>query len=62
MATWTSHDDAGDRHIEGIEWSLVDCSGEPQCAMGHITKAPRNHEAGARPRDDQTILAIQRIE
>lgn len=45
--------------IPGIEQSLVDCSGEPDCVVGSIMNALRQHEGGVRPNDDQTIVAIQ---
>lgn len=45
--------------VSGIEKALHDCSGEAPCTIDHITKALREHEAGTRPGDDQTIVAIQ---
>ena len=45
--------------IEGIENSLMACTGEPGCAIEHITEALLKHQAGERPADDQTIVAIQ---
>lgn len=45
--------------VEGIERSLVTCSGEPECVIGSITNALRTHEAGRRPADDQTIVAMK---
>ncbi|MFO0873092.1 MAG: PP2C family protein-serine/threonine phosphatase [Phycisphaerales bacterium] len=45
--------------VEGIERSLVECSGEPQCVIGSITGALREHEAGQRPADDQTIVTMK---
>ncbi len=45
--------------IPGIEKSLVDCSGEPDCVVGSIMQALRDHEGGVRPSDDQTIVAMQ---
>jgi sigma-B regulation protein RsbU (phosphoserine phosphatase) len=45
--------------VTGIELALELCSGEPACVVNSITTALRAHEAGARPRDDQTIVAIK---
>lgn len=41
--------------------SLVDCNGQPACVIGSVTQALRRHEAGRRPRDDQTIVAAHVI-
>ncbi|MAE63322.1 MAG: hypothetical protein CMJ18_03545 [Phycisphaeraceae bacterium] len=45
--------------IEGIERSLADCSGEPECVVESIVGDLRRHQSGAQPRDDQTIVALQ---
>ena len=45
--------------IKGIEASLGECSGEPTCVIQHVSEALRTHQAGARPTDDQTIVAVQ---
>ena len=45
--------------IEGIEHSLIECTGEPPCAIDHITKALKAHQVGVRPKDDQTVVAMQ---
>lgn len=45
--------------IEGIERALEQCTGEPACVVGSITNALREHEAGVKPADDQTIVAIR---
>ncbi|MCC5829053.1 MAG: SpoIIE family protein phosphatase [Phycisphaeraceae bacterium] len=45
--------------IEGIEASLHDCSGEPDCAIRHIRDSLRRFEQSVRPKDDQTLLAIR---
>jgi phosphoserine phosphatase RsbU/P len=45
--------------IEGIEQSLIECTGEPDCAIGHINKALHAQQVDVRPDDDQTIIAIQ---
>ena len=47
--------------VEGIEASLTECTGYPQCAIGHITTTLKEHEAGIRPSDDQTIV-VMRVE
>ncbi len=44
---------------EGIERALLTCSGEPACVVNSIITALREHEAGVRPADDQTILAMK---
>jgi serine phosphatase RsbU (regulator of sigma subunit) len=44
---------------EGIEHALVACTGAPDCAIDHITKALLQHQRGLRPEDDQTIIAAQ---
>lgn len=43
----------------GIEQALHLCSGEPDCVINSINTALRQHEAGVRPRDDQTIVAVK---
>ena len=45
--------------FDGVERALEHCSGEPDCAVGSIMKALRDHEGGHRPKDDQTIVAFQ---
>ncbi len=45
--------------IKGIETSLTECTGEPECVIDHLTTAVREHEAGIRPRDDQTLVVIR---
>jgi len=45
--------------VSGIERSLTECSGEPDCVIGHVTEALREHEGGRRPADDQTILVLR---
>jgi sigma-B regulation protein RsbU (phosphoserine phosphatase) len=45
--------------IEGIENSLIACTGQPDCAIRHITEALASHQADVRPNDDQTVIAIQ---
>jgi phosphoserine phosphatase RsbU/P len=45
--------------VEGIERALHECSGEPACVVNSIMTALRAHEAGARPGDDQTIVALK---
>ncbi len=47
--------------VEGIEGSLTECTGYPQCAIGHINMSLQAHEAGMRPRDDQTLI-VMRVE
>ena len=45
--------------VEGIERALHECSGEPACVVNSIMTALRTHEAGTRPADDQTIVALK---
>ena len=45
--------------VAGIEQALDQCSGAAPCTIEHITNALKAHEAGRRPGDDQTILAIR---
>ena len=47
--------------IEGIEHSLTECTGEPQCAIEHITSILKNHEANVRPTDDQTLVVMRAL-
>lgn len=45
--------------LDGVETSLIACTGAPQCAVTHITDALHKHQRSRRPTDDQTVLAIQ---
>ena len=45
--------------VKGIEEALEKCSGEPACVVNSINSALKVHEAGVRPGDDQTIVAIK---
>jgi sigma-B regulation protein RsbU (phosphoserine phosphatase) len=45
--------------MQGIERALHECTGEPQCVVRSITAALKAHEAGVRPGDDQTIVALR---
>jgi len=45
--------------IAGIEKALEDCTGEPACVVHSITTALTEHQAGQRPSDDQTIVAVR---
>lgn len=47
--------------VRGVLRSLHECSGAPDCVISHVTGALAEHEAGERPRDDQTIL-VMRVE
>lgn len=44
---------------EGIIDALTGCSGEPGCVQQSVGKALLAHEAGVRPSDDQTLVAIR---
>lgn len=43
----------------GIERALSQCGGEPECVVQSVHNALLAHEAGQRPIDDQTIVALQ---
>ena len=45
--------------VSGIEHSLTECSGEPDCVIGHIKAALADHQAGACPNDDQTVVVMK---
>ncbi len=45
--------------VEGIERSLVHCSGAPDFAISHITEALKEHQVNVRPNDDQTVVVMQ---
>jgi sigma-B regulation protein RsbU (phosphoserine phosphatase) len=45
--------------VEGIARALEACSGEPACVTDSIKVALKQHEAGVRPSDDQTIVAMK---
>ncbi|MCZ6836862.1 MAG: PP2C family protein-serine/threonine phosphatase [Planctomycetota bacterium] len=45
--------------VKGIEQSLTECTGEPDCVISHITNSLKEHEAGVRPSDDQTIVVMK---
>jgi phosphoserine phosphatase RsbU/P len=45
--------------VEGIERSLIHCSGAPLCAISHITDALKEHQINVRPNDDQTVVVMQ---
>jgi len=45
--------------IAGIERALEECTGEPSCVVQSITTALKEHQAGQRPSDDQTIVAVK---
>ena len=44
--------------VAGIERALRACSGAPDCVIRSIMHAVREHEAGRRPADDQTIVTL----
>jgi sigma-B regulation protein RsbU (phosphoserine phosphatase) len=45
--------------MDGIESSLIACTGAPDCAIRHISEALEKYQGEMRPADDQTIVAIQ---
>ncbi|MHC4273297.1 MAG: PP2C family protein-serine/threonine phosphatase [Planctomycetota bacterium] len=47
--------------VEGIEHSLTECTGEPECAIEHITSILRSHEDNVRPTDDQTLVVMRAL-
>ena len=48
--------------IEGIEQSLLACTGAPDCAIHHINDALSAHQKEVRPDDDQTIVVMQVVD
>jgi phosphoserine phosphatase RsbU/P len=44
---------------EGIVRALRECSGEADCAVETVMQHVRNHEAGGRPEDDQTLVVMR---
>ena len=44
---------------EGMIQALGDCSGEADCAVETIMKHTRQHEAGTKPQDDQTLVVMK---
>ncbi len=47
--------------IQGIEHSLTECSGEPECAIDHIKSTLKLHEESVRPTDDQTLVVMRAL-
>lgn len=47
--------------IDGIEQALVLCTGEPECVVGSVGDALRQHESNVQPSDDQTLV-IARVD
>ena len=45
--------------VEGIEASLAECTGYPQCVIGHVTTSLQAHESNVRPKDDQTLVVMR---
>ncbi len=45
--------------VEGIEGALTECTGWPECAIGHITESLKKHQEGVRPTDDQTLVVTR---
>ena len=45
--------------VEGIEKSLIECTGAPDCVISHVTGALKAHEGNVRPNDDQTIVVLK---
>lgn len=59
--------EAFDRHreqfgIAGLDASLHGCSGEPECVVDSVHKALYRHTGSLSRDDDQTIVALRRIE
>jgi len=46
----------------GIVQAMRDCSGEADCAVDTIMRHVRQHEAGGRPQDDQTLVVMKLID
>ena len=47
--------------LDGIEHSLIACTGAPDCAIDHIRKALAAHQQNVRPDDDQTMVVVQAV-
>jgi sigma-B regulation protein RsbU (phosphoserine phosphatase) len=45
--------------VKGIQHSLTECTGDPQCAIEHITTTLKHHEKNIRPTDDQTLVVMK---
>ena len=45
--------------VAGIEGSLTECTGYPQCVIGHVTTSLQAHESNRRPKDDQTLVVLR---
>ena len=45
--------------VEGVETALRECNGLPHCVTENVLDVLRDHEAGRRPADDQTIVAMR---
>jgi serine phosphatase RsbU (regulator of sigma subunit) len=57
-----AHNPAGEiLGVGGIERAIWTCDGDPHCMIDAVVSAVRKHEAGCRPRDDQTLLALQGV-
>jgi len=55
-----SFDPAGEMFgLDRLDAAIRGCSGEPQCVIPSILDRLRGHEAGRRPMDDQTIVAMK---
>lgn len=52
-------DDGEPFGIEGIEQSLIECTGAPDLAIMHINDALHAQHVDVRPNDNQTIIAVQ---
>lgn len=56
---WAAAEERGEMFgVRGMEAALRRCTGEPKCVIGSVFEAVRAHEAGLRPGDDQTVVAI----
>lgn len=47
---------------EGMVLALRDCNGEAGCAVDTIMQHVRQHEAGTKPQDDQTLVVMKVLE
>lgn len=45
--------------IEGMEAALTECTGQPDCVVGSVNTALRDHEGTVQPNDDQTLVALR---
>ena len=45
--------------VDGIEHSLRECTGAPDCAIHHVGASLASHQGNVRPDDDQTLVVMR---